>query len=346
MTNLLKTMEELALLPGISGDEGAVAKYITDSIKNHCDYKMDNLGNIIAYKKGKNRAANTLLLSAHMDEIGLIITQITEGGQLRFDTVGGIDASVLAGRKVHVGPQQVVGVVSMKPIHLMEKAERERPLEKDQLSIDIGAENRAQAESHVSLGDSAVLEGDYTQYGDGLIACKALDDRAGCAILISLIKEDLPCDCVFSFTVQEEVGGQGARAVANAVKPDIAIAVEATTAADIGTTPKTQRVCALREGPVLSFMDRGTIYDKQLFTTALEVAKEHKIPCQTKQGIFGGNESRMIQTAGEGVRVLAVSLPCRYIHSPYCVLAKEDIAPTKALLQQLIAVFGKEPHKA
>ncbi len=337
---MLSLIEALCALPGAPGNEDAVRNYITESIKDYCDYKIDPLGNIIAHKKGKSAAARLLLLSAHMDEVGLIITAVEESGLLKFTALGGVDASVMAGRRVFIGAAGVPGVVGTKPIHLLESEEREKPLKADTLCIDIGAENRENALELVAPGDTATFEPGLTEFGDGLVRAKALDDRVGCALLIELIRGELPYDCTFAFTVQEETGCIGAKAAAFGVEPDIGIAVETTTAGDIVGTAPARRVCSLGRGPVISFMDKGTIYDRGLFDTAVAVARKRDIPFQVKEGVFGGNESRSVQTAAAGARVLAVSLPCRYLHSPGSVLAKKDLQPTLTLLRGLIEKLG------
>lgn len=338
---MLSLIQELCALPGPSGNEDEVREYITNRIKDYCDYEIDPMGNVIAYKKGKETATKRLLLSAHMDEVGLIITSVEENGLLKFACLGGIEASAIAGRRVLIGGQAIPGVVGTKPIHLLEGDEKDKPLKLDALYIDIGVNSRDDALKLVNPGDTVTFEPGLTEFGDGLVRSKALDDRAGCALLIELIRSELPYDCTFAFTVQEETGCTGAKAAAFKVQPDIGIAVETTTAGDVVGTPVSRRVCSLRRGPVISFMDRGTIYDRELFDIAVSVARENKIPFQVKEGVYGGNESRSVQTAAAGAKVLAVSLPCRYLHSPGCVLAKEDIQPTFELLRGLIGRLGR-----
>jgi endoglucanase len=170
---------------------------------------------------------------------------------------------------------------------------------------------------------------------------KALDDRAGCAMLIKLIQSELEYDCTFVFTVQEEIGCVGAKAAAYTVKPDISIVVETTTAGDLAGVAPNKKVCALKNGPVVPFMDRGTVYDRELYDRAHAVANRLGIPCQTKEGVYGGTEGRSIQTAGAGAKVLAVSLPCRYLHSASCLLAQQDMQQELQLLQALIEEFAK-----
>ena len=338
---LLKLTQQLCALPGISGDEGKVAEYIANCIKEYCDYEIDGLGNVIAFKKGKKTPAKKLMLNAHMDEVGFVVTHIGGDGTLKFQAVGGVDPAVVVGRRVLVGEKALPGVVGTTPIHLMEAAARDKAVKMDELYIDIGADTKEEAEALVKPGDSVTFEDGFTLLGDGFVMGKALDDRAGCAMLIKLIQSELEYDCTFVFTVQEEIGCVGAKAAAYTVKPDISIVVETTTAGDLAGVAPNKRVCALKNGPVVPFMDRGTVYDRELYDRAHAVANRLGIPCQTKEGVYGGTEGRSIQTAGAGAKVLAVSLPCRYLHSASCLLARQDMQQELQLLQALIEEFAK-----
>lgn len=342
MTKLIETIRTLADIPGVSGEEGAVREAIFQMIREHADHvETDALGNLIATKKGLRPAKNRLLLSAHMDEVGFIITHVEDSGLLRFDSVGGIDSRVVVGKSVEVGEKRIYGVIGVKAIHQAEEKEREEPIKLEKLFIDIGAKDRAEAEALVCPGDRVIFHSQFREIGDGHILSRALDDRAGCAVLVELLRHELPCDCTFSFTVQEETGCTGAVTAAYAAQPDIAIAVEATTASDIAGVDEGKEVCKFGGGPVISFMDRGTVYDSGLYRLAMNTAKERGIPAQTKAGVFGGNESRSLQTSRSGARTMAVSMPCRYIHSASNMLRCSDIEDTKNLLLALIEVQGE-----
>lgn len=336
---LLETIKQLSELQGVSGCEEQVRYEILNKIEGHCIYKVDALGNILAFKKGRHEPKQKLMLSAHMDEVGLIITYAEEDGLLRFSPVGGIDKRVIVGRTVRIG--DVYGVIGMKAIHLRSKEEKDKPVDSEKLTIDIGARNREEALNAVSLGDRAVFTSRYSEFGDGFICGRALDDRAGCALMIDLILGELEYDTHFAFTVQEETGTTGAKTAAAQICPDIAIAIETTTAGDLPDAAPSKTVCSLKQGPVLSFMDRGTIYDRSLYQKALEVAKEASIRCQIKAGVYGGNEARSVQVAGNGARVLVVSLPCRYLHTPNCVIHRSDAEETARFLPALIRAFGE-----
>lgn len=332
MINRLRT---LCSLPGVSGQEEPVRYEILRQIEGHCIYKVDALGNIIAYKKGKREPSRKLLLHAHMDEVGIILTHIEKDGLIRFATVGGIDKRVLAGRPVQIG--DVSGVVGSKPVHLKSAEEKGKVSGIDSLYIDIGASSRERAEEHVQLGQTGIFSSEFMEFGEDMIRGRALDDRAGCALLIELIQEEtLPYDTWFAFTVQEETGTTGAKTVGEQVRPDINIAVETTTACDIPGVSPDRVICSLKKGPVISFMDRGTIYDSGLYQHAVNVAKEQGITYQIKSAVMGGNEARSVQVAGNGSRALAISLPCRYLHTPSCVISKFDYEETGKLLAAMI----------
>lgn len=329
-------LKELCLINGTSGDEGKVRDYIITQIKDYCEYSVDNLGSIIAYKKGKKAPKQKISINAHMDEVGFIVTGITDDGYLRFTSVGGIDSRVCLDRIVTVGKKAVKGVIGDKAFHLLSSDEKDRCPSFDDLLIDIGATSKDEAEQYVSLGDFAYFDCDYVELGNGYIKAKALDDRIGCMLMIELIKSELEYDTVFCFNVQEEVGLRGSKCTSYAVDADIAIVLESTTAADLDGVSGANRVCVLGDGPVISFMDNRTIYDRELFELGFTVAKENNILAQTKTAVAGGNDAGAIQTSGDGARVMAISLPTRYIHSGASVVKASDIDETRRLLKALL----------
>ena len=326
MKELLK---ELCLINGVSGDEGAVRKRIISLIEGCCEYRIDPLGSIICFKKGRKTPEKKLMICAHMDEVGFIVTYIRSDGTLSFGTVGGIDPAVIIGRQVTVKSsitgEEIYGVVGSTAVHNLSKEQREKAAKTDSLYIDIGAENKEEAEKLVAQGDCAYFVSEFTELGSRRIKAKAIDDRAGCAMMIEMIRGELEYDTWFVFNVQEEIGLRGATASAFAVAPDFAIVLESTTAADIDGSSGAKRVCELGKGPVVSFMDRSTMYDKELFRFAFDVAAENGIPCQTKSMVAGGNDAGAIHISGKGVRTMAVSLPCRYLHSPSSVIEYSDM---------------------
>lgn len=306
---MVELLKKLCALDAVSGEELKVRDFIISEIKDFCDYKTDALGNLICFKRGVKRAAQKVMLDAHMDEVGLIITSVTSDGFLKFKTVGGIDTSALMLRKVKINGK-INGVIGCKPIHLISAEEGKKLPKEDALYIDIGAKSREEALELVSLGDKAVIQSDISILGDKIIA-KAIDDRIGCAVLISLLKTYNEYDFYAVFSTQEEIGARGAKTATYAVDPQFALVIEATTAADISGVSEDKTVCNLGKGPVISFMDKGTLYDKVLFDAAMN----SKITCQPKRAVAGGNNSSAVHLSREGVRTLAISLPCRYIHT-------------------------------
>lgn len=332
-------LKNLCALNGTSGDESAVREYIISQIKDYCEYSVDPLGSIIAFKKGKREPEKKLLICAHMDEVGFIITSITEDGYLRFSPVGGIDPRIVLDRKVQIG--NVYGVIGAKAVHLLTDDEKKSAPDFDTMMIDIGASSKKEAEERVKLGDFAYFCSDYTEFGDGFIKSKALDDRIGCMLIIELIKSDLEYDTWFCFNVQEEVGLRGAACSSYTVNCDRALILEATTAADLDGCRGGKRVCVLGDGPVVSFMDGRTVYSRNLYQSAFETVAENGIKCQTKTAIAGGNDAGAVQSSRGGAEVLAVSLPCRYIHSASSVVKASDIDETRKLLSVLIPKLYK-----
>lgn len=328
-------LRKLCTCDGISGDEETVRNIIIDEIKSYADeIRTDNLGNLIVFKKGKNRAENKLMLSAHMDEVGLMITDITSDGYLKFDEVGGIDKRILLGKQVTVGAEKINGVIGIKPVHLTNGDEATAIPKLSEMYIDIGAESLENALEYVSIGDSINFISDF-EYNQHTIKSKALDDRFGCFVLINLIKSQLEYDMHFVFAVQEEVGLRGAKTATYAVDPQFAIVVETTTSADLPEVDPSKQVCNLDKGAVISVMDRRTIYDKQLVKSAFELADKIGVKAQYKRAIAGGNDAGVIHQSRAGVRTLAVSLPCRYLHAPSCVVSVDDCNSMLTLVSRL-----------
>ncbi len=332
-----KQLSYLTSLFGASGSEGDVRQAVINEIRPYCErVEVDRLGNVIAFKRGTMEPPFTLMFSAHMDEVALMVTHIDGDGYLRFDSVGGIDPRILPGKHVAVGRRKIHGVIGVLAPHLAKDEEKAPKME--DLFIDIGAKNKEDAEQVVAVGDLIGFETIYQEFGEDLVRAKALDDRAGCYILVEMIKRTIPFDAYFVFSVMEEIGCYGAKTGAFGVRPQYAIVIEGTTAGDIHTDQNQSSVCKVGKGPVVSFMDRGAIYDRAFYRLALSAAKEAGIPVQTKEAVAGGNESGTVQGALSGCKVLALSVPCRYIHSPVSVASLHDIENT---LRLALAVFNK-----
>lgn len=336
-------LEQLCTLCGTSGREQAVREYILQQLREtgipEEDIRTDRLGNLTVHKKGRMPAKTKVLFSAHMDEVALMVTAVNSDGTLSFDCVGGVNAAAVIGRTVRVGAGVVNGVVGTKPVHHLSGKERNEPAEMSALYCDIGTSSAEEtAECGVSPGDVIYFDTVPQQLGDSF-AAKAIDDRFGCELLLTLISRDLPYDAEFAFVVQEEVGLRGAGVAAGAVNPDIAVVFEATTAADLPDSQGADRVCCLGGGAVISFIDGRTVYDKALYDAAVRLCGSRGIAWQTKTKIAGGNDAGAIQNAGSGVRVLAVSVPCRYLHAPVSVIRYSDAEACEQLALALVETF-------
>ena len=330
-----KLLSYYTSLFGTSGREGDVRRGILNEISDYAQTRVDSLGNIIAFKQGKAEPPATVMLSAHMNEVGLIVTHITDDGYLKFETLGGINPAVLYGKQVMIGTGKIYGVIGQMAPHLRDKKD-DKVKKIEDLYIDIGAKDKEDALLYVSPGDVVGFRSDYMEFGEGLVRAKALDDRAGCQILTELIKKDLPFDTWFVFSTMEEVGCIGAGCAAFDIKPDYSIVVEGTTAADISDDKNKSSVCNVGDGPVISFMDGGTIYNKDFINLAISAAKENGIKYQMKQAVAGGNDSYKIQRTGPGCASLAVSVAVRYLHTPIGVASLQDIEDTGSLVYAIL----------
>ncbi len=336
---MLNDLQALCALNGISGDEGAVRTYLEERIARMpgiLEMRTDALGNLLVHKQGAKSVAHTILVGAHMDEVGMVVTGIRPDGTLSVAAVGGVDADVVLGRAVTVGDKHLPGVIGSAPVHQLSAKERDEKPEFSALYADIGAKDAEEAKQYVSPGDSICFVGDFARLGGGRVTAKAIDDRFGCAVMLKLLEGELPVDTWFCFFVQEEIGLRGSRTAAFAVNPDFALILEATTAADLDGVTGDAAVCRLGAGPVVSFMDRSTIYDKELYRIAFGEAERLGIPCQPKSRIAGGNDSGAVHLTREGVRTLAISVPCRCLHSPSCTAQESDMEQCLALTEIML----------
>ncbi|MEG1548676.1 MAG: M42 family peptidase [Clostridia bacterium] len=318
---MLERLEALCNLYGVSGHEGPVRKYIKDAIAPHStDIKVDAMGNLYAHKPGKGRR---IMICAHMDEVGMLVRGILDNGLIAY-TQSGIDSRVAVSKRVVVGKDCIPGVIGSKAIHLQTNDEFKRALKHDELYVDIGAKDKADAEKLVKLGDPICFDTRFARFGDGLVRSKALDDRVGCAMMIELLKNDYDCDLYAVFTVQEEIGLRGANAAVYNVAPELALVLEGTTANDMPTVEH-GFVTKLGEGPAISFMDRGTIVRTAMFEALKATATTHGIQYQLRRGTTGGTDGGVIHKALSGCISGGISVPCRYIHSANSVASIGDI---------------------
>ncbi|MBR3629533.1 MAG: M42 family peptidase [Oscillospiraceae bacterium] len=335
---MMRYLRELCALNGISGDEGAVRAYLQEQIAGFpgiLEMRTDASGNLIVHKKGRAPAKQRVLIGAHMDEVGLIITGVQSDGLCTVDAVGGVDADAVIGRAVQV-PGVGPGVIGAVPIHKLKGEERDKKPSLHDLRLDIGAGSREEAEQLVQIGGSVCFYSEWTELGGGRVASKAIDDRFGCAAMLCMLSGEIPYDTWFCFFVQEEIGLRGSKTAAFAVDPAAALILETTTAADLDGVQGDAAVCRLGGGPVVPFMDRRTIYHKELYKAAFAEAERLGIPCQTKTRIAGGNDAGSVSQTREGAGTLAISIPCRYLHTPFTVAQVSDMEQSLMLAQAML----------
>ena len=339
MREILKKLSEAF---GPSGYEDAVREaienYIGADLPENCSVEKDRVGNI--YFHGENKGKPRLMINAHMDEVGFMVTGITENGFLKFGCVGGMNPLVLGAKRV-VSENGIKGVTVTKPIHLLSPEERKELPSVDSMCIDIGAESKEDAKKYVHVGDYFVFDSGYVEYGDGFIKCKALDDRHGCAIMCKLIDDikagaSTEYDLWFAFTCREEVSYSSARCAAEYVKPDLALVIESKAVQDIYGVPEEKKVCILGDGAIISFMDNSTIYDRSMVEHLISLAEKNGIKYQKNKYISGGNDSAAIQKSIWGVKVGLISAASRYIHSQANVVKYEDIDAMYKIAYSLI----------
>ncbi len=332
----LEMIRELSLEFGPSGGEDRVRDAIRARAELSADaIAVDRLGSLICKMRiGEGESPARIMLCAHMDEVGFMIDGVRSDGMLTFGCVGGISPEVLAGRKVTLcaGDRLVSGLICSKAIHHKEKEERENATEADKLFIDIGCSSKEEAEKVIAIGDLGTFDSEFYCFGkdNRTVKCKALDDRMGCVALLEIMERykkqppKINAEIFFCFTVREEIGNSGAGSTAEIVKPDLAIALETTAICDLPKTASYRRVAEVGGGAVISVADRATIYDRELVDSTLALAKEKGIKAQIKRYVAGGNDAGKIHKRLYGIKVLAISVPTRYLHSPACVASLDD----------------------
>ncbi len=333
-------LKELTSLLGVSSYEDDVLDFIAAQVTPYCDdAHRDTMGNLICFKKGR-KSGKILMLAAHTDEVGFLVSGITDEGYLKFSSIG-IDSRILLGLRVFVGKNRIPGVIGIKAVHMTTADERKKAVEEKDMYIDIGASSNEDAEKLTEKGDFIAFDSDFVEFGDNKIKAKALDDRAGCVALIKLIKEaDFEFDTWCAFTVQEEVGLRGGKVAAKKLLPDVFIALECTTCSDIPDMERGMNVTEMGSGVALSYMDGGFMASRKLVSRLMDIAKEKEIPCQLKSFASGGNEVKAAQTAGTGALAVALSVPCRYLHSPVSVIDKSDYESMYRLAKEICENFS------
>jgi endoglucanase len=338
----MELLKKLSLAFGPTSCEDEVRSIIIDELKEYNDKfeaYIDKLGAYIVHIKAEGKPK--LMISAHMDEVGFMITEICEDGRLKLGTVGGIDPLVMCSKRV-ISENGVSGAIISKPIHLQSADERKNVTAIKDMYIDIGADTSKEAEELVSLGDLFTFKSDFVEFGDGFIKCQSLDDRLGCAIMCQVIKDilsrdvSISYDLFFAFTTREEVGYSGAFCASEQIHPDYAFVIESTAVGDIYGADDEKRVAILGDGGAFSFADKGTIYDRDFTNHIMSICDKNEIKHQIKKYVSGGNDAANIQKSGYGVKVAVMSAPSRYIHSSSNVIHKDDFESIYKTLYALI----------
>jgi endoglucanase len=335
-------LEKLSNAHGISGYENSVAEIIRDEIAPYVDeITTDRMGNLVAIRRGDDFK---IMLAAHMDEIGLMVQYVDEKGFIRFVGIGGWYNPVLVAQRVLLhGEKGIVrGVLGNKPPHVMEDADRKKPVQLSDMFIDVGAKSPEEvATLGISVGTPVTIDREYAPLSGTIVTGKAFDNRAGCAMLIGALKEMQTSHTVYAvFTVQEEVGLKGAKTSAFALEPDVALATDVTIPGDSPGIERRKAPVFLGEGPVIvmvSASGRGHLADPRMVAWLRKTAKKYDIPVQLEVGDGGNTDASAINYERGGIPSVPISVPSRYIHSPVEVLDLKDLEAGIHLLAKAVA---------
>ena len=338
-------LEELSNAIGISGEEDEVRSIVIPAISDHVtDLEVDSIGNVTALQRGTMYPEYSVMIAAHMDEIGMMVTAVGGNGLIQFTNVGGIDARILPGLRVKVGKKRTAGVIMWKPIHMWKEM---KTIPIDQLRIDVGASDKSAAEP----GDRIAFDSYYAALSDNVVRGKSFDDRVGCSILVEILQNGpYPVTVAAAFTVQEEIGLRGAKVAAQRLRPDAAIVLEGTPAYDVPNPNReidandlpVNPATRMGEGAVLTLLDRSMITDPRVLAFLRETAEANQIPYQLKTAGGGGTDGGAIHTAHTGVPTMNLSVPCRYIHTPTAVMSLEDYGHVLRLSQAVLNAITPE----
>lgn len=333
----LENLKALSLANGSSGDEAAVRSVILSLLSEipDCEATVDGVGNVLVEKRGANRAEKRVMFCARMDEAGFIIRNIDENGFITFECVGKVDPRVVIGRRVLIGDAAVPALVGSKALHMLDKSEDGVLADTDKLYFDMGADSKEQAERRVHIGDRAVFEGSFTEFGDGFVMGKALEGRAGCAALLELLSAPAEYDFCACFAVRKEIQGAGCGSAAFALSPDIAVVVDGAPAGDIPAVSGDKRSCSLGKGVVTAFKDGRTLYDAALCRRISELCEAKEIPLQVKRNLSEYSLGEDIHASKGGVRTICAEYPVRYARTSGAVLKVSDLEHEISLLKAL-----------
>ncbi|NRA11334.1 MAG: M42 family metallopeptidase [Crocinitomicaceae bacterium] len=336
-TDLLKT---ICTTPGAPGFEQKVRELVLNEIKDLVDeVEIDNMGNVYAIKRGKIH--KRVMVGAHMDEIGFIVTHIDDNGFIRFHTLGGFDPKTLTAQRVIVhGKKDVIGVMASKPIHVMTTEERNKIAKIKDYFIDTGLTGY-EVKELVSIGDSITREREFIEMGN-CVNGKSLDNRLAVFILIETLRnlkgKEIPHDLYGVFTVQEEVGIRGANVSAMRINPDFGFGLDTTIAFDLPGAAEHEKITKLGEGTAIKIMDASTICDYRMVAYMKKTADKHGIKWQPEILTAGGTDTAGIQRMTEGGSIAgAVSIPTRHLHQVIEMANKDDIQGSIDLLTACVS---------
>lgn len=335
---MAELIKELSLINGVSGDESRIRKYIIDKIRDKADeITVDTIGNVIALKKGK-KSDRKIMVVTNMDECGFIVSGITDKGYLKIKTVGSIDNRVIISKKVLVG-EDVKGIIGMKAIHLQKRSERESTVPVSDLFVDIGASSKKNAEKKVSLGDYVTFDSPFYETDEAIFG-KALD-RMGCACVYDAMDCECEYDVYYVFSAQREVYARGAAVAAHRIKPDVVICVDTLESADMHGVKSENITARLGGGAVINTADKSVITNNKLSEKISDLSENIGIKVQLRNDTNGKSMSGAAQTAADGAAVCGVSIPCRYSHTPLCMMNKKDIKAATELLCAVVEKIGE-----
>ena len=328
-------LNKIATTPGAPGFEKRIRDLVIEEVKPLVDeLEFDNMGNVYAIKRGTG--SKKIMVGAHMDEIGFIVTHIDDKGFIRFHTLGGFDPKTLTAQRVIIhGKKDIIGVMASKPIHVMTPEERNKVAKTTDYFIDTGMKAE-EVKELISVGDAITREREFIEMGD-CVNGKSLDNRLAVFILIETLKKlkgkEIPYDLYGVFTVQEEVGIRGANVSALRVKPDFGFGLDTTIAFDLTGAAAHEMITKLGEGTAIKIMDASTICDYRMVEFMKNTADKHKIKWQPEILTAGGTDTAGIQRMTEGGSIAgAVSIPTRHLHQVIEMAHKEDIQGSIDLL--------------
>lgn len=342
---VIELLKELSDAFGPSGNEEDVATILKKELEACAsETHVDKLGNVFFHHRGEEDYPK-IMLSAHMDEVGFIITFVGEDGFLRFDTLGGITNNIMPGQRILLRGDRgyLRGIIGTKPPHIMTVDEQNKIIPKEDLFIDIGADSLKQAQKKgVDVGIMGVFDVGFTDLGDGYFRGKAFDDRAGCTVLAEVFKsmKNSPYNIVAVGSVQEELGIRGARTAAWQVDPDYGLALEGTFVADVPDTRPDRVSSKIKGGPVITILDRTSLSHPRILKTLVKAGREKSIPFQFKKVMVGGTDAGAIHLTKAGVPSGTVAVPCRYIHGPASIIHIDDLKNTTRLVSEFVQAIS------